>query len=442
MPYDTYEELAALDAPDLKTEIPGPKAREVVAADSEVTSPSLPRAYPFAPVRGAGSVVMDVDDNVYLDFNAGIAVCSTGHSHPQVVAALQQQTEKLLHYSASDFFLPLYSELCARLDQVAPMSSPVKCFLTNSGTESVEAGIKLARHHTGRQYIIAFLNSFHGRSFGSVSLTASSAKYHAGFGPMLPGVIHAPYADSLSGYTNLDHPDAAGYIEKVIFKRLIPANEVAAIIVEPILGEGGYVVPPKAWVRYLRDLCDEHGILLIADEVQSGVGRTGKMWAIEHFDVQPDILLAGKGIASGLPLGAMIAPTTTMTWERGAHGSTYGGNPLSCVAALETIDLVEKELLANTNEVGAGLIDGLRAIAPRFVMIEQVRGLGLMIGIEFRTAAEADAVEIACFERGLLVLRAGDKAIRMSPPLMLRAEQAATGLKIFEDACAAVSSSK
>ena len=442
MPYDTYEELAALDAPDLKTEIPGPKAREVVAADTEVTSPSLPRAYPFAPVRGAGSVVMDVDDNVYLDFNAGIAVCSTGHSHPQVVAALQQQTEKLLHYSASDFFLPLYSELCARLDQVAPMSSPVKCFLTNSGTESVEAGIKLARHHTGRQYIIAFLNSFHGRSFGSVSLTASSAKYHAGFGPMLPGVIHAPYADSLSGYTNLDHPDAAGYIEKVIFKRLIPANEVAAIIVEPILGEGGYVVPPKAWVRYLRDLCDEHGILLIADEVQSGVGRTGKMWAIEHFDVQPDILLAGKGIASGLPLGAMIAPTTTMTWERGAHGSTYGGNPLSCVAALETIDLVEKELLANTNEVGAGLIDGLRAIAPRFVMIEQVRGLGLMIGIEFRTAAEADAVEIACFERGLLVLRAGDKAIRMSPPLMLRAEQAATGLKIFEDACAAVSSSK
>jgi 4-aminobutyrate aminotransferase len=442
MPYDTYEELAALDAPDLKTEIPGPKAREVVAADTEVTSPSLPRAYPFAPVRGAGSVVMDVDDNVYLDFNAGIAVCSTGHSHPQVVAALQQQTEKLLHYSASDFFLPLYSELCARLDQVAPMSSPVKCFLTNSGTESVEAGIKLARHHTGRQYIIAFLNSFHGRSFGSVSLTASSAKYHAGFGPMLPGVIHAPYADSLSGFTNLDHPDAAGYIEKVIFKRLIPANEVAAIIVEPILGEGGYVVPPKAWVRYLRDLCDEHGILLIADEVQSGVGRTGKMWAIEHFDVQPDILLAGKGIASGLPLGAMIAPTTTMTWERGAHGSTYGGNPLSCVAALETIDLVEKELLANTNEVGAGLIDGLRAIAPRFVMIEQVRGLGLMIGIEFRTAAEADAVEIACFERGLLVLRAGDKAIRMSPPLMLRAEQAATGLKIFEDACAAVSSSK
>ncbi|HZA40044.1 MAG TPA: aminotransferase class III-fold pyridoxal phosphate-dependent enzyme [Actinomycetota bacterium] len=442
MPYDTYEELAALDAPDLKTEIPGPKAREVVAADTEVTSPSLPRAYPFAPVRGAGSVVMDVDDNVYLDFNAGIAVCSTGHSHPQVVAALQQQTEKLLHYSASDFFLPLYSELCARLDQVAPMSSPVKCFLTNSGTESVEAGIKLARHHTGRQYIIAFLNSFHGRSFGSVSLTASSAKYHAGFGPMLPGVIHAPYADSLSGYTNLDHPDAAGYIEKVIFKRLIPANEVAAIIVEPILGEGGYVVPPKAWVRYLRDLCDEHGILLIADEVQSGVGRTGKMWAIEHFDVQPDILLAGKGIASGLPLGAMIAPTTTMTWERGAHGSTYGGNPLSCVAALETIDLVEKELLANTNEVGAGLIDGLRSIKPRFVMIEQVRGLGLMIGIEFRTAAEADAVEIACFERGLLVLRAGDKAIRMSPPLMLRAEQAATGLKIFEDACAAVSSSK
>lgn len=440
MAYDTYDELAALDAPEIRTEIPGPNARAVVAADTELTSPSLPRAYPFAPTRGAGSVVVDVDENIYLDFNAGIAVCSTGHSHPQVVAALQQQTERLIHYSASDFFLPLYSELCARLDQVSPMSAPVKCFLTNSGTESVEAGIKLARLHTGRQYIIAFLNSFHGRSYGSVSLTASSAKYHAGFGPMLPGVVHAPYADSLSGSSDLDHPDAAGYIEKVIFKRLVPAEEVAAIILEPVLGEGGYVVPPKAWVRYLRELCDENGILLIADEVQSGVGRTGKMWAIEHFDVEPDILLAGKGIASGMPLGAMIAPATTMTWERGAHGSTYGGNPLSCVAALETIDLVEKELLANTNEIGTQLMDGLQSIARRSDMIEQVRGLGLMIGIEFRTVSDADAVELACFERGLLVLRAGDKAIRMSPPLMLRAEQATTGLKIFEEACSAVSS--
>jgi 4-aminobutyrate aminotransferase len=440
--YDTYEELAALDAPRIQTEIPGPNARAVVAADTEVTSPSLPRAYPLAPIRGAGSVVVDVDDNIFLDFNAGIAVCSTGHSHPQVVAAIQEQTQRLIHYSASDFFLPVYSELCSRLDQISPMSAPVKCFLTNSGTESVEAGIKLARLHTGRQYIIAFLNSFHGRSYGSVSLTASSAKYHAGFGPMLPGVVHAPYADSLSGFGDLEQPDAPGYIEKVIFKRLVPANEVAAIIVEPVLGEGGYVVPPNGWIRYLRELCDEHGILLIADEVQSGVGRTGKMWAIEHFDVEPDILLTGKGIASGMPLGAMIAPATTMTWERGAHGSTYGGNPLSCMAALETIDLVEKELLANTNEIGTRLIDGLRGIAGRTDMIEEVRGLGLMIGIEFETVALADAVEIACFERGLLVLRAGDKAIRMSPPLMLRAEQATTGLKIFEDACAAVSSSR
>jgi 4-aminobutyrate aminotransferase len=442
MAYDTYEELAALDAPQIRTEIPGPNARAVVAADAEVTSPSLPRAYEFAPARGAGSVVVDVDDNIYLDFNAGIAVCSTGHSHPQVVAAIQQQAERLIHYSASDFFLPVYSELCARLDQIAPISAPVKCFLTNSGTEAVEASIKLARLRTGRQYIIAFLNSFHGRSFGAVSLTASSAKYHAGFGPMLPGIVHAPYADSLSGFTDLEHPDAPGYIEKVIFKRLVPANEVAAIILEPVLGEGGYVVPPKEWIRYLRDLCDEHGILLIADEVQSGVGRTGKMWAIEHFDVEPDILLAGKGIASGMPLGAMIASGTTMSWERGAHGSTYGGNPLACVAALETIDLVEKELIANTNEVGAQLIDGLRVIGGRSELVEQVRGLGLMIGIEFKTAADADAVEVACFERGLLVLRAGDKSVRISPPLMLRSEQAATGLKIFEDACAAISSSK
>jgi len=442
MTFETYEELAALDAPLIRTEIPGPNTRAVVAADAEVTSPSLPRAYPFAPTRGAGSIVVDVDDNYFLDFNAGIAVCSTGHSHPQVVTAIQEQTERLIHYSASDFYQPLYSELCARLDQISPMSVPVKCFLTNSGTEAVEAGIKLARLHTGRQYVIAFLNSFHGRSYGSVSLTASSSKYHAGFGPMLPGVVHAPYADSLDGFTHLDHPDAPGYIEKVIFKRLVPADEVAAIIVEPVLGEGGYVVPPTAWMRNLRALCDEHGILLLADEVQSGMGRTGKMWAIEHFDIEPDIVLAGKGIASGMPLGAMIAPATTMSWERGAHGSTYGGNPLSCVAALETIDLVEKELLANTTEIGAQITAGLRGVAERTELIEQVRGLGLMIGIEFTTAADADAVETACFERGLLVLRAGDKAIRMSPPLMLRTEQATTGLKIFEDACAAVSSTR
>jgi 4-aminobutyrate aminotransferase len=438
MAVDSYEDLAGLDGPRLVTEVPGPNARAVVEFDAEVTSPSLPRAYPFAPARGAGAMVEDVDGNVFLDFNAGIAVCATGHSHPEVVEAITRQAEKLIHYSASDFFFPSYSQLCARLDEISPMSGRVKTFLTNSGTEAVEAAIKLARLHTGRQYVIAFLHSFHGRSYGSVSLTASSSKYHAGFGPMLPGVIHAPYADRLFGLEDVEHPDASGYIEEVIFKRLVPPNEVAAIVVEPVLGEGGYVVPPKAWIQYLRRLCDEHGILFVADEVQSGMGRTGEMWAVQHFDVEPDILLSGKGIASGMPLGATMARADVMNWHKGAHGSTYGGNPLACAAAFATIDLVEKELISNTNEAGAKLLAALQGVADRVASIDQVRGLGLMIGVEFATPEIARAVERACFERGLLVLGAGDKAVRMSPPLVIRAEQVETGVRLFEEACNSV----
>src|SRR5213593_3949660 len=260
----TSPELGDMTEPRLVTEIPGPKTRELIEADAAVTSPSLPRAYGFAPARGAGSMVEDVDGNVFLDLNAGIAVCSTGHAHPDVVRAITEQAEKLLHYSASDFFLPIYAETCARLDAIAPMSGPTRSFLTNSGTEAVEAAIKLARSHTGRQYLIAFIGSFHGRSYGSVSLTASKAGYHEGFGPMLPGVLHAPYGET-------------AYIEDVIFQRLVPPSEVAAIVVEPVLGEGGYVVPPPDFLRQLRELCDRHGILLVADEVQCGMGRTGKM---------------------------------------------------------------------------------------------------------------------------------------------------------------------
>ena len=416
-------DLAAAQAPRLITEVPGPEALVRIERDRKVTSPSLPRAYPFVPRRGSGSVVEDVDGNLFLDLNAGIAVTSTGHAHPSVVDAIQRQAEELIHYSASDFFLPIYSDVCERLDRIAGMSKPARSFLTNSGTEAVEAGIKLARYATGRQYVIAFFGSFHGRSYGSVSLTASKARYRTGFGPLLPGVLHSFFGDF-------------EYLEEVLFKRLVSPHEVAAIVVEPILGEGGYVLPPDGWFRYLRELCSEHGILLVADEVQSGMGRTGKMWAIQHFGAEPDILLVGKGIASGMPLGAMVARDDLMTWEIGAHGSTYGGNPLSCAAALATIDLIEDGLVENAERIGSFLLDGLREMQPRRPLIREVRGLGMMIGIEFEDHDTMIAVEQAAFRRGLLVLGAGDDVVRMCPPLVFRRDQAETALEVFEEAVA------
>jgi 4-aminobutyrate aminotransferase len=418
-------DLANAPAPRLVSEIPGPEARARIERDARVTSPSLPRAYAFVPRRGSGSVVEDVDGNLFLDLNAGIAVTSTGHCHPSVVEAIQRQAEELLHYSASDFYLPIYSEVCERLDGIAPMAGPARSFLTNSGTEAVEAAIKLSRYSTGRQYVIAFFGSFHGRSYGSVTLTASKARYRAGFGPMLPGVHHSFYGD-------FDH------IEQVLFKRLVSPEEVAAVVVEPVLGEGGYVVPPEGWMAHLRDLCSRHGILLVVDEVQSGMGRTGKMWAVQNFGVEPDVVCAGKGIASGMPLGAMIARAELMTWEIGAHGSTYGGNPLSCAAALATIDLIESELMANAEDVGGALLEGLADIAQRQPLIREVRGLGLMIGIAFPDHETAVAVEEAAFRRGLLMLGCGDDSIRVSPPLVFRRDQADTALAVFEEACAEV----
>ena len=418
-------DLALASAPRLVTEIPGPEALARIERDRKVTSPSLLRVYPFVPKRGGGSVVEDVDGNLFLDLNAGIAVASTGHSHPKVVEAIQRQAEELIHYSASDFFLPIYSEVCEQLDRIAPMSKPARSFLTNSGTEAVEAAIKLARYATGRQYVIAFFGGFHGRSYGSVSLTASKARYRTGFGPLLPGVVHAFFGDFK-------------YIEEVLFKRLVSPGEVAAIVVEPILGEGGYVLPPDGWFGYLRELCSKHGILLVADEVQSGMGRTGKMWAVQNFGVEPDIVLAGKGIASGMPLGAMIAREDLMTWEIGAHGSTYGGNPVSCAAALASIELIEGGLIDNAAEVGAFLLGGLRRIQDGRPLIKQVRGLGLMIGIEFEDRETMVRVEEAAFRRGLLVLGAGDRVIRISPPLVFRQDQAEIALPIFEEAVAEV----
>ncbi|GLZ79560.1 acetylornithine aminotransferase [Actinorhabdospora filicis] len=421
---------ASRPVPDLRTPLPGPAGRAAVALDASVTSPSLPRAYPMTPVRGYGSAIEDLDGNLFLDFNAGIAVNSTGHAHPTVVAAVREQAENLLHYSASDFFLPIYAEYCRALTATAPMGVPTRAFLTNSGAEAVEGALKLVRFATGRPYAISFFGAFHGRSFGAMTLTASKAKYHSGFGPLLPGILHAPYA-----------PASPSYLEDVLFRFQVDPREVAAVFVEPIQGEGGYIVPPPGWMARLREICDRHGIMLVADEVQSGMGRTGKMWAIEHTGVRPDVLITAKGIASGLPLGAFVARADLMeSWPMGAHGSTYGGSPVPCAAGLATLRVIaEENLMANATAQGDFLLTGLRELAEREPgTVRDVRGVGLMIGVEFADGRVAGLVQQACFQRGLLVLEAGENVVRMSPPLTLTRQDAATGLRLFGEAVSEV----
>jgi 4-aminobutyrate aminotransferase len=417
--------------PDLVTEVPGPKARAHVAYDETWTSPSLPRAYPIVPVRGDGLTVEDIDGNLFLDFAAGIAVTSTGHAHPQVVGAIKEQAADLLHFSASDFYLPIYARTCERIAGITPIAGGrARTYLGNSGAEVVEASIKLARRATGRPNVVAFLGAFHGRTYGAVSLTASKSKYHAGFGPLLPGVFHAPFG----------HVDDLRWFDEVLFDKLTPADEVAAIIVEAIQGEGGYVVPEDGFLEGLRAICDRHGILLIADEIQSGAGRTGTMWAIEQWGVRPDILLTAKGIASGMPLGAMVARADLLeSWGPGAHGSTYGGNPVACAAALATIDLLEGGLVANAGVRGEKAMAGLAELRRAFPgLVPDVRGRGLMIGVEFDTADHAEEVQWACFERGLLVLECGRSAVRMSPALTVTEDEMATALRIFREAVAEI----
>jgi len=415
--------------PDIVTEIPGPKARAHVAFDESWTSASLPRAYPIVPVRGWGQTIEDIDGNLFLDFAAGIAVNSTGHAHPQVVAAIKEQAAELIHFSASDFYLPIYPEVCKRLAELTPVvGGRARVYLGNSGTEVVETAIKLARHATKRPYVVAFLGAFHGRSYGSVSLTASKAKYHAGFGPLLPGVFHAPYG----------HVEDLRWFDEVLFDKLAPANEVAAIVVEPVQGEGGYVVPEDGFLEGLREICDRHGILLVADEIQSGAGRTGTMWAIEQWGVLPDILLSAKGIASGMPLGALIARADLLEeWGPGAHGSTYGGNPVACAAALATIELLEGGLIGNARQRGEQAFAGLRPLIGHFPgLVTDVRGRGLMIGIEFDTPEHAEEVQWAAFQRGLLVLECGKSAVRMSPALTVTEAEMDTALGLFAAAVA------
>ena len=418
--------------PDLVTEIPGPKARAAVEFDEAWTSPSLPRAYPIVPVRGEGMAIEDADGNLFLDFAAGIAVNSTGHGHPRVIGAIKEQASELVHYSASDFYVPIYAETAKAIADIAPISGKLRTYLGNSGAEAVEVAMKLARHYTGRPYIVGFLGGFHGRTYGAVSLTASKAKYHAGFNPLLPGVYHAPFG----------RVEDLKWFDEVLFERLVPANEVAAVVVEPIQGEGGYLVPEDGFLEGLRELCTKHGILLIADEIQSGAGRTGKMWAIEHWNVEPDILLVAKGIASGMPLSAMVTRAEILEhWGIGAHGSTYGGNPVACAAALATIELLQGGLIENAGARGEQLMAGLRPLLERYPKsVLDIRGKGLMVGVEFADPNLAEEVQWACFKRGLLVLECGKQTVRLCPPLVASAADVETAVRIFGEAVEAVAS--
>jgi 4-aminobutyrate aminotransferase len=411
------------------TEPPGPRAREMIARALPHLSPSLIHCYPLMVRRASGCMVEDVDGNVYLDAEAGVATASTGHCHPAVAAAIAEQAQVLIHICGTDFHYPGYGAICEKLSQLAQKIGPNthhwQTFLTNSGTEAVEAGLKLARNHTHRPGIIAFRGGFHGRTFGSLSLTASKSKYRKGFGPLLPNVFHAEYgnADSVAE----------------LFATVTAPDDVAAIVVEPVLGEGGYIVPPDGFLPRLRALCDRHGILLIFDEVQTGMGRTGKMFAAEHSGVVPDILLLAKGIASGMPLGAMMAPRERMTWPAGSHGSTIAGNPVAIAAGMATIDLLETELCANSARVGDQLKALLKKALAGNARVTDVRGVGLMLGVELATPELSDAVANLCFRRGLLVLECGKKAIRLSPPLILTEEQARATADVFAGACRDVS---
>ncbi len=426
--------------------LPGPKARALIKRDSSVISPSYPRGVPFVMDHGRGTQVWDVDGNRFLDFAAGIAVVATGHSHPEVVKAIQQQAEQFIHIS-SDFYHSKWVELGEKLDEIAPFEEASVSFMTNSGTEAVETAIKLARYHTGRSNFIGFTGAFHGRTMGAVTFTASKPTYHRGFYPLMPGVVHAPYPNPyrpvLERLPGEDYGETVvRYIEEEILGHILPPDEVAAILVETIQGEGGYIVPPPGFYPALRELCDKHGILLILDEVQSGMGRTGKWWAIEHFDIEPDIITAAKGIASGMPLGAAIARKSVMDWPRGAHGNTFGGNPISCAAAIATIDLIEREYMQNTVEVGEYMRDALHEIMARHASIGDVRGLGLMLGVEFvkdrksKYPAEElrDRVVDLAFERGLLLLGCGKNVMRIAPPLSISKSEVDEGLIIFEEA--------
>jgi 4-aminobutyrate aminotransferase len=437
-----------MHAPEIKTTLPGPKARAIIERDATYVSPSYTRDYPFVIARGEGAVVEDVDGNRFLDCAAGIAVNSTGVSHPEVVSAISEQAQKFIHMSGTDFYYEPQVRLAEDLASLVPIDGAVRTFFANSGTEATEAAIKLARYFTKRQSMIAFLGGFHGRSLGSLSLTASKAIQRRGFGPFMPAVYHAPFPDvyRFSGSADACAAASLSFIRDQIFVHLAAPDEIAAIVVEPIQGEGGYIVPPKAFLQALRELANEHGILLVVDEIQSGMGRTGKMFAAEHFDLKADVVNIAKGIASGLPLGVTCSRAEIMSWPPGAHASTFGGNPVSCAAANATLRLLKGGLVDNAAKVGSHLIEGLRDLQQKHALIGDVRGKGLMIGIELvrsreskeRAVDERNALVQAMFQRGVLVLGAGRNAIRLAPPLVLTIDQAAEVLRVFDAALAAL----
>jgi 4-aminobutyrate aminotransferase len=444
----TKQELYAQYGPKLVCSLPGPRARAAVEADHRLISPSYTRSYPLVARRGRGVRVEDVDGNEFLDFAAGIAAISTGHCHPEVVAAIRKQAGELLHISSTDFYDEHLTDLAERLSAIAPMPGPHKFFYGNSGAEAIECALKLARYHTGRQQVISFLGAFHGRTMGALSLTASKPQQKRRFSPLVPGITHVRYPYAYRGCTGGPQEEeafslgCARFIEEKLFETILPPEEVAAIFIEPIQGEGGYVVAPDNFLRELRAICDRHGILLVVDEVQCGMGRTGKWWAIEHSGVEPDMVCIAKGIASGMPLSVCMTRAEIMDWAPGSHASTFGGNPVSIAAALATLDIVEREGIANAARVGQFMLDRLRGWKQSHPAVGDVRGRGLMIGIELvkdkatREPATAlrNRVETLAFERGLIVLGCGETSLRLSPPLIVSESEATVALDILEEA--------
>lgn len=433
--------MANHDYPRILSQPPGPKGREIIARDQQYASTSYIKEYPLAVSHGLGAMVEDVDGNRYLDFMAGIAVASTGYSHPKVVAAVQEAAAKFLHICGTDFYYSGMSDLCARLAELAPGPDKKRVFLTNSGTEAIEAAIKLVRNSTRRPGIIAFSGAFHGRSYGSMSLGSSKVTQRGSFGPMLPGIYHVPYPDPYRAPAGKDVGDwALDNIHRDLFERHVSPEDIAAVFIEPMLGEGGYIIPPRSFIKGLRDLCDQYGLLLVFDEIQTGIGRTGKMWAADVFDVAPDVILAAKGLASGMPIGALIARESVMKWKAGSHGSTFGGNPVSCAAALATLDLIEGGLMDNARVMGERLLTGLRRLQDKHACIGDVRGVGLFVGMELVVdrATKEPARKLAhdlvqhAFPEGLLLLPAGQSTVRLCPPLVIDAEDVDTGVAILD----------
>ena len=424
-----WAKVTANHRPQINTPLPGPKAAELIARDAKAMSPSFTRTYPFVMDHGHGCWATDVDGNTFLDLTAGIAVNTTGHSHPKIVEAITSQAGKFVHMSGTDFYYRSEIELAERLEAKILPGIPARVFFTNSGAEAIEGAMKLARYATGRPSFIAFIGAFHGRTFGALSLTASKASQRRRFAPLLGPVFHAPFPSGARGVTT---DESIERLEE-LFATVAPPESVAAVFVEPIQGEGGYLVPPPDFLPRLRELTQKHGILLVADEVQTGMGRTGHLLAVEHWGVEPDIVCLAKGIASGLPLGAFIARAEQMSWPPGSHGSTFGGNPVACAAGLATLDLLEEGLMENAAKVGAQLKDGMHEIASTHNEITDVRGIGLMLAVEFRTADQAAALVQAAFERGLLLLTAGTRAVRICPPLVIDRDEAATALEIISE---------